>query len=92
MYVLGALNVGCSPVEISETILQVGIYVGEPKSHAAMNVFSTQMTSLEIDLNKEYEAANAEVVRLGPAQDIYKTLFGEEKAIEIQASLRELSP
>lgn len=34
-----ALNVGCTPVEIEQTILQLIIYVGMPKVINAMKVF-----------------------------------------------------
>jgi len=39
IHIEGALNVGCSPTEIEQTILQLVIYVGMPKVINAMKIF-----------------------------------------------------
>lgn len=39
LHIKAALNVGCTPVEIEQTILQLIIYVGMPKVINAMHVF-----------------------------------------------------
>lgn len=39
LHINAALNVGCTPVEIEQAILQLIIYVGMPKALNAMRVF-----------------------------------------------------
>lgn len=90
-FVLGALNVGCRPVEISETIQQMGIYVGEPKADEAMEIFRSAVDEVKLDIENEYQRENASVKKLPTGDEIFKRLFGEEKAQNVYAFLKNLS-
>lgn len=91
-FVLGALNVGCRPVEISETIQQMGIYVGEPKADEAMEIFLGVVDEIKLDIAEEYDRENTSVKKLSTGDEIFKRLFGEEKAGNVYTFLKKLSP
>lgn len=92
MYIMGALNVGCHVVEVSETILQMGIYVGEPKAHRAMDVFSQVLAEQKMDLEEHYKEKSQDGEALESGDTIFKQLFGEEKASTVYGFLKTLSP
>lgn len=89
----GALNASCSAVELSETIMQMGIYIGEPISQMAMDHFQKLLEERDMDIQREYEESKSVAPAELPAGDaIFRRLFGDEKAEEVYNFLRELSP
>jgi len=52
IHIEAALNVGCKPVEIEQTILQLIIYVGMPKVINGMKVFKEVLSADKTPLEK----------------------------------------
>jgi len=90
-FILGALNVGNSIVEVSETILQMGIYIGDIKANSAMTILCDVIKEAGIDLQNEYSKLYKDEKDLATGDQIFRRLFGDKKAEEVYKILVTLS-
>lgn len=91
LHIIGALNSDATLVEISETILQMSIYAGEPKAKSAMRLFIDLSKKHKLKFEKAYSSLDTSR-KLPSSDDIFKRLFGEQKAKDTYAFLKTLSP